>query len=156
MLLSSMHFGICGLIANIVGGTVFDYYGGRALFGAVAMLCAIWAVVMATYCCFKHVNKQRRYGDGNGVTNQEVSLDVKEPMGSDNGNHVISSRNLDSTNVPVEGIEIQGVEIQGVEIQDIGNRVQGHWSGYELRGVTNEGYCVGIDSHSVEIDNRTS
>lgn len=58
MMLSSIHFGVCGLIANIVGGTVFHVYGGRALFGAVAVLCAIWALVMIVYCTFKYCTRR--------------------------------------------------------------------------------------------------
>ena len=124
MFLSSMHFGICGLIANIVGGTVFDHYGGRALFGAVAILCVIWAVVMATYCCVKYVNKRAlRSQENEEKTNQGFRLDAAK--GS-------------------EGVEKVGKLSDVSKISDSKLNRSDQCFELELNGVRNEGYSVDI------------
>jgi len=49
MLLSSIHFGVMGVIGNIVGGKVYQHYDGRRLFMGAGIISGLWALVLVLY-----------------------------------------------------------------------------------------------------------
>lgn len=54
MLLSAIHFGVCGLVANIAGGKLYDLYGGPVLFRGAAIMCGVCAVLMLIHRTMKY------------------------------------------------------------------------------------------------------
>ena len=63
MMNSMVHFGICGLITNMLGGIIFQRYGGRMLFRCVALMCALWFVVMVMYSVLRYFKRQQTRQD---------------------------------------------------------------------------------------------
>ena len=43
-------FGIGSLIANMVGGILYENYKGRMLFRGASVICAGWSLYMILYC----------------------------------------------------------------------------------------------------------
>ena len=94
MLLSSIHFGVCGLVGNILGGYVFHVYGGRMLFRWLGILCGVWAIFLTLYytvSSFSHkLFPSRTIGnkEGNDVDESRVDNSAKNGdncgMGVDN------------------------------------------------------------------------
>ena len=48
-LLTSVHFGVGGLLGNVIGGTVYKNYGGSLLFQSTAFVVAIWLLFLVFY-----------------------------------------------------------------------------------------------------------
>jgi len=46
---ASLHFIISSVTTNLVGGVLFQKFGGRLLFRGAAIMALVWSVVMATY-----------------------------------------------------------------------------------------------------------
>lgn len=53
-IVSSIYFVASGAISNIVGGIVYNNYGGVVLFQGTAVFCGLWAVFMTFYYGTKH------------------------------------------------------------------------------------------------------
>merc|ERR1719462_162277 len=49
LIFQSIMFGVAALLANIVGGYVYDLCDGSKLFGGTAVLCGAWSVIMFVY-----------------------------------------------------------------------------------------------------------
>ena len=55
---SSLHVGVGGIVANMLGGVVYGRFGGKVLFRAMAVLCGVWTLVLVF--CF-HGNGLLQY-----------------------------------------------------------------------------------------------
>lgn len=58
LIFQSTHFGVAALLANIVGGIMYQDYGGQMLFMGKGIICGVWSFLMLIYYGRKYL-KQR-------------------------------------------------------------------------------------------------
>ena len=46
-------FGVAALLANIMGGYIYQAYGGKALFAGKGFVCGAWTIVLLIYYSYK-------------------------------------------------------------------------------------------------------
>ena len=56
-IMNGLFFGFAGGVSSIVGGTVYNYFGGRNMFRGYAIICAVWTVFLIL-----HILERRRSG----------------------------------------------------------------------------------------------
>lgn len=58
-IINTIHFVASSAIANIVGGIVYNKYGGRVLYRGMGIVCGVWSVVIALFYGWRYL-KQRK------------------------------------------------------------------------------------------------
>lgn len=106
MLLSAVHFGICGLIANIAGGKLYDLYGGQLLFRGTGIMCAVWIAVMVLYHTMKCL-KRKREAFSKTATQEETNA---TPSVNNTDTDVEMNKDIGTINDSIEVSDDYGID----------------------------------------------
>ena len=72
-ILNGLHFGIGGLIANMIGGVVYEKYKGRILFRGASVIYAGWSLCMILYCYIRNRLKNKMKSPEDHKTSKQKS-----------------------------------------------------------------------------------
>ena len=80
----SIMFGLAAVIANVVGGYVYEAYGGKTLFESMSVVYGVWTFVLVGYYGYlRFIGKRTSQGQQGAVEFHRENKDVPE-MGIDN------------------------------------------------------------------------
>ena len=83
-ILQGVHFGLGALVANVVGGKVYELFGGRILFRSKAIICGVWTILMIIYYGSKHFSNNIRRNDNDASLEYNFSENQFIEVGIDN------------------------------------------------------------------------
>ena len=75
LIFQSIMFGVAALLANVVGGYLYERVGGGRMFAGTGVMCGVWSLIITVYYGFQYWNGRR---SGGGAPN------VGAEMGTDN------------------------------------------------------------------------
>eukprot|EP00794_Sanderia_malayensis_P014021 gene14021-15480_t len=76
-ILNGLFFGVAGGVSSVLGGMVYNHFGGRILWRGFATICAVWTVLL-----LMHMFERRRYRvNKDAKKNQDTELQKKEKNG---------------------------------------------------------------------------